>query len=112
MPNDGPHRDTRPSRLRTIPDDFRDRFLELGYSPEIQEHYATNWRVIRRWIEEAGGDQLRMERRLWLLEHRPVSKVTLNKRRWNPVYTGLRRRYVMGRTLRKVGTGKSGDEDS
>jgi hypothetical protein len=52
---------TRP--YRPCPADFRERFLEMGWSKELQEHYRTNWRVIRRWIEEAGGDQLRAERR-------------------------------------------------
>lgn len=47
---------------RPCPDDFRDRFLEFGQSKEIEEHYRTNWRVIRRWIEECGGDDLRAER--------------------------------------------------
>lgn len=44
---------------RPLPADFRERFLEMGWSKEIQEHYHTNWRVIRRWIEEAGGEELR-----------------------------------------------------
>lgn len=47
---------------RACPADFRERFLELGQSKEIEEVYRTNWRVIRRWIEEAGGASLRAER--------------------------------------------------
>lgn len=47
---------------RACPRDFRERFLELGQSKEIEEHYRTNWRVIRRWIEEAGGADLRADR--------------------------------------------------
>lgn len=47
---------------RPCPGDFRERFLELGQSKELEEHYRTNWRVIRRWIEETGGDELREAR--------------------------------------------------
>lgn len=53
---------TRP--YRPCPSDFRERFLEMGFSKELQEHYRTNWRVIRRWLEQAGGDDLRAERRV------------------------------------------------
>ena len=47
---------------RPCPHDFRETFLRLGQSKEIEEHYRTNWRVIRRWIEECGGYELRAER--------------------------------------------------
>lgn len=47
---------------RPLPPDFRDRFIEMGWDG-IDEHYRTNWRVIRRWIEEAGGEELRAARR-------------------------------------------------
>lgn len=47
---------------RPLPEDFRERFLEMGQSKELEEHYRTNWRVVRRWVEEAGGDELRRER--------------------------------------------------
>lgn len=52
---------TRP--YRPLPRDFRERFLEMGWDG-IEDHFNTNWRVIRRWIEEAGGDELRAERRV------------------------------------------------
>lgn len=52
---------TRP--YRPCPGDFRTTFLLLGQSREIEDHYRTNWRVIRRWIEECGGETLRAERR-------------------------------------------------
>lgn len=47
---------------RPLPDDFRERYIEMGWDG-IDEHYRTNWRVIRRWIEEAGGEELRAARR-------------------------------------------------
>ena len=60
MPLDLPDGVTRP--YRPLPADFRERFIELGQSKELEEHYRTNWRVICRWIEEAGGEALRQER--------------------------------------------------
>jgi hypothetical protein len=48
--------------MRPLPSDFRAVFLRLGQTKEIEEHYRTNWRVIRRWIDEAGGDELRAAR--------------------------------------------------
>lgn len=51
---------TRP--YRPCPADFAERFIELGQGKEIEEHYRTNWRVICRWIEECGGDDLRARR--------------------------------------------------
>lgn len=61
--SDGRPHDTGLIRpYRPCPADFRERFLELGQSKEIEEHYRTNWRVITRWIEEAGGEELRRER--------------------------------------------------
>lgn len=62
--SDGRRHDTGLVRpYRPCPDDFRDRFLEMGQSKEIEEHYRTNWRVIFRWIELSGGEVLRAERR-------------------------------------------------
>lgn len=47
---------------RPCPADFRARYLEMGFSKEIVEHYRTNWRCIRRWIDESGGEELRRAR--------------------------------------------------
>lgn len=47
---------------RPCPADFRERYIELGWTKELIEHYRTNWRCIRRWIEEAGGEELRLAR--------------------------------------------------
>lgn len=74
---------------RPCPPDFRERFIEMGYSKEIEEHYRTNWRVIRRWIEEAGGDDLRAERAA-------ASGGFVRPRQRSENRT---RRYVMGQTL-------------
>lgn len=50
---------TRP--YRPCPPDFRDRFIELGWEA-IGEHYRAGWAVIARWIDRAGGDDLRQAR--------------------------------------------------
>jgi hypothetical protein len=78
---------------REPPCDFREVFLRLGQSKEIEDHYRTNWRCIRRWIEECGGDELRRERAAVT-----GSKLKPGRR------SELPRRYVLGRTLRKFRT--------
>jgi hypothetical protein len=74
---------------RPAPEDFRDVFLRLGQSKDIEEHYRTNWRVIIRWIDECGGEQLRQDR----------AAIT-----GNVMHPDRRRakRYVLGRTLTAV----------
>lgn len=47
---------------RHAPDDFREMFLEMGWDG-LEEHYRTTWRTIRRWIDDCGGEQLRLDRR-------------------------------------------------
>jgi hypothetical protein len=74
---------------RHVPSDFREVFIQLGQSKEIEEHYRTNWRVILRWIEQSGGDELRAARReVSGGTERP--SLRLGKRS---------KRYVLGRTL-------------
>jgi hypothetical protein len=75
---------------RELPSDFREVFLRLGQDRAIEEHYRTNWRVIRRWIEEAGGDELRAERAA-------ITGSSLKPQRRSPIA----RRYVMGLRLRR-----------
>lgn len=57
----------RPHKTRAMPVDFCDLYIRHGWDA----HYfvATNWRVMVRWIEEAGGDELRAARREWLRVH-------------------------------------------
>lgn len=90
--SDGRAHDTGLQRpYRSCPHDFRETFLLLGQSKEIEEHYRTNWRVIFRWIEECGGDDLRAQRRL-------VSGGTPR-----PKLRSMSRaaRFVLGRTLKE-----------
>lgn len=42
--------------------DFEEVYLLLGQGKEIEEHYQTNWRCVRCWSEECGGDDLRTRR--------------------------------------------------
>lgn len=75
---------------RPCPPDFREVFLRLGQSKEIEDYYRTNWRVIRRWIEEAGGEELRAARRaITGAGPRPTLRAESRARR-----------YVLGRTLK------------
>jgi hypothetical protein len=76
---------------RPLPGDFRDVYLRLGQDRAIEEHYRTNWRVIRRWIEESGGDELREQRA------RITGSALKPARR-----TSVARRYVLGLRLRKT----------
>ncbi len=47
---------------RAFPHDFRELRLRFGSDPEIEEHYGAHSRCISRWIDEAGGDELRAAR--------------------------------------------------
>lgn len=76
---------------RPCPDDFREVYLRLGQSKELEEHYRTNWRVIRRWIEESGGDDLRRERAA-------LTGASLRPGR----RSGIAKRYVLGLRLRRM----------
>lgn len=51
----------RPQATRPLPDDFREQYLEHGW--EAQWYYSTNWRVMARWIDQAGGEELIAARR-------------------------------------------------
>lgn len=76
---------------RPAPSDFREVYLRLGQSKEIEEHFNTNWRCIRRWIEECGGDELR------------EARVKLTGRVLHPGRrTGVARSYVLGLRLKRM----------
>lgn len=78
---------TKPYRPK--PSDFRATYIEMGWDG-IDEHYGTNWRVIRRWIEQEGRDDLIAARAAHVEAER-------SKRRRDRA-----KRYVMGRTLTAV----------
>jgi hypothetical protein len=84
---------TRPYRPK--PADFRAVYLDMGWDG-ITEHYGTNWRVIRRWIEQEGREELIAARAAAVAEKRA-------ERRAEKERGERRRRYVLGRTLRPVG---------
>lgn len=74
---------------RPAPPDFVEVFLRLGQCTAIEEHFRTNWRCIRRWIEENGGDELRARRAA-------ITGAALHPGRRSRVA----REYVLGRRLR------------
>jgi hypothetical protein len=45
-----------------VPPDFRERYIEMGYGGAIEEHYHCSCRTIDKWIEVAGGEELRAAR--------------------------------------------------
>lgn len=75
MPRDGTIRPYRPK-----PRDFRESYLRLGWDG-IVAHYRTNWRVIARWIDEEGRDQLRADRRA-AVQRRLELVRSEERRRW------------------------------
>lgn len=48
---------------REKPDDFREQFTRLGWG--VVEHYSTSWKVVSRWLDEEGREQVRAERRAY-----------------------------------------------
>jgi hypothetical protein len=85
---------------RPIPIDFRERFIELGWG-EIGAHYRAHDRTIARWIEEAGGDELR------------EARSTITGKPHVPARRSAR--YIRGRTLTPISErarGERGGEDN
>ena len=73
---------------RPKPEDFREKYVEMGWDG-LDEHYRTNWRVIRRWIEMEGRDRLIEERAAYVAAQREERR-------------NRRQRYVLGRTMTAV----------
>ena len=73
---------------RPKPKDFREVYIRIGWDG-IEDHFNTNWRVIRRWIEMEGREGLIAARKAY------VAQMQLTRRL-------KRKRYVMGRTLTAV----------
>ena len=42
---------------RPVPADFEQVYATMGWDG-IEDHYGTNWRVIRRWVVLTGRDRL------------------------------------------------------
>lgn len=57
-----------PHCRRQLPADFRERYIELGWEA-IGDHYRASWRVIVRWIDQAGRDDLREARAAYVKRH-------------------------------------------
>lgn len=73
---------------RPKPRDFREVYVRIGWDG-IEDHFNTNWRVIRRWIEEEGREDLKAERREYVAAKRKHNRENRSK----PF------RYVMGQRL-------------
>lgn len=59
----------RPAATRPLPPDFREEYIRWGW--DCQYHFGTNWRVMRRWIDEAGGEELIAARARFVRENGP-----------------------------------------
>jgi hypothetical protein len=64
---------------RPVPQDFRERYVEMGWDG-IDEHYGTNWRVIRRWIEIVGRASLIRDRADYVEEQRAARREERKRR--------------------------------
>lgn len=58
---------------RPVPRDFRETYIRMGWDG-IDEHYGTNWRVIRRWIEIVGRAALIAARAAYVEEQRALRR--------------------------------------
>lgn len=67
---------TRP--YRPVPADFRDAYIRMGWDG-IDEFFGTNWRVIRRWIELVGRDELIAARAAYVEEQRAIRRERRNR---------------------------------
>lgn len=74
---------------RPKPADFREVYIAIGWDG-IEDHYQTNWRVIRRWIDEEGREGLVAARAEYVAQERRECQARRRERA---------RRYVLGRTL-------------
>lgn len=72
---------------RPAPADFRETYLRMGWDG-ITDHYRTNWRCIARWIEECGGEELRLAR------------ASITGQQLRPRRRSRARLYVMGLRMR------------
>lgn len=72
--SDGRRHDTGLIRpYRPVPSDFFEVYVQMGWDG-LDEHYRTNWRVIRRWIALVGRDKLRKARNAYVIERRAVNR--------------------------------------
>lgn len=55
---------------RPKPADFREVYIRLGFGDELKEHYRTNLRCLRRWVDEEGYAGLHLARREYLRQVR------------------------------------------
>lgn len=87
--SDGRLHDTGMVRpYRPKPACFRETYIRMGWDG-IDEHYGTNWRVIRRWIDQEGRAGLILARAAFVEAQRAERRAR-------------RQRYVIGRTLTAV----------
>ena len=60
-----------PRPLRQRPRDFEETFVLLGWDG-TPDHYGTGGRVVNRWLEECGKEELVLERTSFVKAQREV----------------------------------------
>lgn len=76
---DGRRHDTGLIRpYRPVPPDFFEVYVRMGWDG-LDEHYRTNWRVIRRWITLVGREKLRKARNAYVIERRAQNRARRRK---------------------------------
>lgn len=66
---------------RPRPADFRDAYVRMGFSDDLKEHFRTNIRVLRRWVDEEGYRELHAARREYLMQTRWPNGAPGNRKR-------------------------------
>lgn len=66
---------------RPRPSDFRDAYVRMGFSDDLKEHFRTNIRVLRRWVDEEGYRELHAARREYLRQTKWPNGAPGNRKR-------------------------------
>lgn len=59
MPDEIPAKRSGGAPLRSKPADFREQFTRLGW--DVVDHYSTSWKVVARWVDEEGRENLQAD---------------------------------------------------
>lgn len=64
---------------RPVPADFFEIYVAMGWDG-LDEHYRTNWRVLRRWIELTGRARLIAARAAYVEAQRAIRREQRQRR--------------------------------
>ncbi|MBV2147439.1 hypothetical protein KRZ98_03950 [Sphingobium sp. AS12] len=66
---------------RPKPSTFREAYIRMGFSDELREHFGTNYRILRRWVDEEGYQEIHAARRDYLTRTRWPNGAPGNRKR-------------------------------